>query len=225
MSSLPHTLQATAPWQFRAGAASLRMTATEAIPMPAAPCAAEAAVALDLAGDLLDALARAGLAAENAWQWTAQPALAPSGARGLWQAAGVRALLTLPWPALRSLAQAPHLPGLQWQAVPAECLLAQWRFDDDERAALEPGGALLIDTPCRRARARAEPGEPGDLPWQLVARWDNPVSVEALMGWAPGLPPLPATCLLVETAWPDAVLAHGRLMPWGSGQALRIEGC
>lgn len=225
MSSLPQASQAAAPWQYRAGPASLRITAAKALPMPAAPCAAEAAVALDLAGELLDALERAGLARDADWQWTPQTAIAPSGARGVWQAEGVQVLLTLPWAALRALARAPSLPGLQWQPAPAECLLAQWRLTEAERAALEPGGALLIDQPCHRPRARSEPGAPGDLPWQLVARWESPVSVEALLGWDAALPPLPATCLLVETAWPDAVLAQGRLMPWGSGQALRIEGC
>jgi hypothetical protein len=225
MSSLPHAQHAAAPWQFRAGAASLRISAAEVPPTTTPPCAAEAAIVLDAAGELLDALAAAGLAADEAWQWTAQPPLPVSGARGLWQADGVQALLTLPWTALRSLARAPRLPGLQWQAVPAECLLAQWRFSDEERAALEPGGALVLDAPCHRARARSEPGLPGDLPWQLVARWDSPVTVEALMGWGLPLPPPPPECLLVETAWPVAVLARGRLMPWGSGQALRIEAC
>jgi hypothetical protein len=225
MSSLPHASQAAAPWQFRAGAASLRVSTAEVAPSSAPPCAAEAAVALDAAGALLDALAHAGLTADDAWQWTAQPPQPVSGARGLWQADGVQALLTLPWPALRALSHAPLLPGLQWQPVPAECLLAQWHFSDEERGGLEPGGALVIDAPCRRPRARSEPGAPGDLPWQLVARWDAPIAIESLLGWGAPLPPLPAECLLVETAWPDAVLARGRLMPWGSGQALRIEGC
>lgn len=154
-----------------------------------------------------------------------QPTLPASGARALWEHEGAQAQLTLPWAALRALPHAPALPGVQWQAVPAECLLAQWRFTDDERAALEPGGLLLLDAPCQRARARSEPAHAGDLPWQLVARWEEPVPVQALMGWDGTLPPLPAACLLVETAWPDAVLARGRLQPWGSGQALRIEGC
>lgn len=225
MSSLPHSLQEPQAWHFRAGPAILRVTAPGLLASGAAPCAAEAAVVLDLAGDLLDALAATGLTPSADWQWAVQPGLPTSGARALWQGPGAQALLTLPWGLLRACAHSPAVAGLQWQAAPAECLLAQWRFTDDERAALEPGGALLLDAPCQRPRARSEPPQPADLPWQLVARWDTPVPVAALMGWEGELPPLPAECLLVETAWPDAVLARGRLMPWGSGHALRIEGC
>lgn len=225
MSSLLQPLQEPLAWHFRAGPASLCVTAPGVSTGGAAPCAAEAAVVLDLAGELLDALAATGLAPAPDWQWAVQPTLPAGGARALWQGARAQAQLTLPWATLRALAQAPALPGVQWQPVPAECLLAQWRFTDDERAALEPGGLLLLDAPCQRARARSEPAHAGDLPWQLVARWEAPVAVEALMGWAGELPPLPAACLLVETAWPDAVLARGRLLPWGSGQALHIEGC
>ncbi len=228
MSSLPHTQTEPAGWHFRAGSGTLRVSASrEALGSDALmpPCAAEAAVALDLAGELLDALEAHGLAPAAAWQWNSQPGLPASGARALWQGRGAQALLTLPWAALRQLAEAPVLPGLQWLPAPAECLLAQWRFSDEERAAIEPGGLVLLDAPCRRPRARSEPGLPGDLPWQLVARWPAPVRVEALMGWEGGLPPWPAEVLLVETAWPDAVLARGRLLPWGSGEALLIETC
>lgn len=228
MSSLPHTQPDPAGWHFRAGSSLLRVSAArEALGHEglSPPCAAEAAVALDLIGELLDALQAQGLGAAGAWQWQTQPGLPASGARARWQGRGAQAWLTLPWTALRHLAQPPVLPGLQWLPLPAECLLAQWRFSDEERAALEPGGLVLLDTPCRRPRACSEPGLPGDLPWQLVARWPAPVPLEALMGWAGGLPPLPAEVLLVETAWPDAVLARGRLLPWGSGEALLIEAC
>lgn len=226
MSSLPHAPPEPAGWQFRTGNCTLRVSApglgTQGrVP----PCAAEAAVALDLAGELLDALQAQGLAPAAAWQWVAQPGMPAGGARAIWEGPDAQALLTLPWAALRALPAAPVLPGLQWQAASAECLLAQWRFSDAERAALEPGGLVMLDAPCRRPRARSEPGQPGDLPWQLVARWTAPVGVEALMGWESGLPPLPAEVLLVETTWPDAVLARGRLLPWGSGEALLIEAC
>lgn len=228
MSSLLQARPEAACWHFRAGAASLRVAAPDLPAASTPPCAAEAALALDLAGPLLDALQAADLADADAWHWSGppgQPGLAASGARGLWSSAPgqVQAIVTLPWPVLRALPQAPDVPGLQWQAAPAECLLAQWRFREDELAALEPGGLLLLDAPCTRARARSEPALPGDLPWQLVARWPAPVAVEALMGWTGPLPGLPVEALLVETSWPDAVLARGRLLPWGSGQALRIE--
>lgn len=225
MSSLPHSLHEAQAWHFRAGPASLRVMTPDGRVSGAAGCAAEAAVVLDLAGDLLDALAATGLAPAADWHWAVQPGLPAGGARALWQGPGAQAVLTLPWALLRARRDAPVVPGLQWQPAPAECLLAQWRFTDEERAALEPGGALLLDAPCQRPRARSEPPQPADQPWQLVARWEAPVAVEALMGWGGELPPLPAACLLVETAWPDAVLARGRLMPWGSGQALHIEAC
>lgn len=225
MSSVLQALPDAARWHYRAGAAGLQLSAPGMPGGATAPCAAEAAVVLDLAGDLLDALDAAGLVPAAPWHWAPQPALPATGARGQWQGRDVQATLTLPWASLRALSAAPDLPGLQWLAVPAECVLAQWRFTEAELVALEPGGALLLDAPCHRPRPRSEPAAAGDLPWQLVARWDEPVPLPCLMGWAPGLPPLPDAALLVETAWPDAVLARGRLMPWGSGQALRIEGC
>jgi hypothetical protein len=108
--------------------------------------------------------------------------------------------------------------------VPAECVLAQWRFSEAELAALEPSGLVLLEAPLlAQLRARGEPPAADAAPWQLVARWDQPLALETVMGWSGAMPALPAQCLLVDTARPDSVRARGRLLPWGSGQALYVE--
>lgn len=176
---------------------------------------------LDLAGELLDALSAAGLAADAGWRWVAEPGGA-AGAQAHWRGVDMQARLSLPWTTLRALREAPEVAGLQWQPTPAECLLAQWRLADEEVAALEPGGLLLLDAqapPVLRARGESMVGEP----WQLVARWEPPLPVETVMGWQGARPALPAQCLLVQAARPDAVRARGRLLPWGTGQAFRMD--
>lgn len=224
MSSIPQAFNEAAGWHFQAGAAglSLRVGAQRSGSLP--PCAAEAAVALDQAGELLDALAAAGLATGD-WQWVAAlGGLPPGGARATWQGREAQALLSLPWAALRALDGPPELPGLQWLATPAECLLAHWDFSDEELAALEPGGLVLLDgPPLQQLRARGEPVPADAAPWQLVARWEQPLALEAVMGWGGAVPPLPVSCQLVDAARPEAVRARGRLLPWGSGQALRLD--
>jgi hypothetical protein len=224
MSFIPQALVQASNWYFLCGPARLCISAEDFAPGDLAPCAAEAAVVLDLAGELLDGLAAAGLLTDSRWQWVAQSGgMSASGAQALWQGAEVQARLSLPWTALRALDEAPGLPGLQWQPVLAECLLAQWRLTDDEVAALEPGGLLLLDGVVDgrlRARGEAMAGEP---PWQLVARWDAPLALDAVLGWGAPRPELPVACQLIETARPDVVRARGRLVPWGSGQAFRID--
>lgn len=224
MSSLPQAQGDASPWQFHAGAAALSVQAEGLGSGPLPPCAAEAAIALDLAGELIDALAAAGLAQVD-WQWRGSAAAPPAGgAQARWQGREAQARLSLPWAALRALPSAPDVPGLQWLPVAADCVLAQWRFSEAELAALEPGGLVLLDEPpAPRPRARAEPPPADAAPWQLVARWEQPVALESVMGWGGALPALPAACLLVDTARPDVVRARGRLLPWGSGQALRVE--
>ncbi len=221
MRFIPQALTQGVGWHYRCGPLRMCINADDFSPGELAPCAAEAAVVLDLAGELLDALQVAGLAADTDWQWAAE-ADDSGGAQAHWRGSDVEVRLALPWSVLRALHQAPDVPGLQWQPTLAECVLAQWRLDDEEVAALEPGGLLLLDgaTPPR-LRARGEPLA-GD-PWQLVARWELPLAVETVLDWNPARPPLPAQCLLVEAARPDAVRARGRLLPWGSGQAFRVE--
>lgn len=137
--------------------------------------------------------------------------------------AEVQARLSLPWPAVRALREAPELPGLQWQATPAECVLARWRLGEEELAALEPGGLLLLEEAATgQLRARSE-AVAGERPWQLVSRWEQPLPLETVMGWSDACPALPAQCQLIDAARPDAVRARGRLVPWGSGQAFRVE--
>lgn len=222
MSSLPQASSQTLGWHFLTGAASLSIS-TDFVPRELPPCAAEAAVVLDLAGELLDALAAAGLAPDARWQWVAQGGgLSAAQAQAHWRGTEAQARLTLPWSALRALVEAPDVPGLQWQATPAECLLAQWRLDDDEVAALEPGGLLLLEAaalPRLRARGEAAQG----APWQLVSRWEQPLPVEVVLGWQETAPLVPVACQLIETAQPDVVRARGRLLPWGSGHAFRVD--
>lgn len=217
-------------------------------------CAAVAALVLAQAASLMQALAAAGLSNAHDWRWDADQdprhAARPSAlARGHWQEAGVQAHLALPVARLRALAAPPPLAGLTWQTVAAECLLAAWQLDEAERRALEPGGLLLLPPPATSAaptasqtaatsaaaapaqlRARGEApaasAGQGALHCELVARWDAPLPLPVVLGWAGWVPPAPARpapCQLIDAAHPDTVLARGRLLPWGSGQAFRIE--
>jgi hypothetical protein len=223
MSSVPRALTQALTWHFQSGTTRLCVVADDFRLADLAPCAAEAAVVLDMAGELLDALDTAGLATAEPWQWVAQVGAAPGGAQASWRGVEAEARLTVPWAVLRASADAPDVPGLQWHPAPAECVLAQWRLGDDERAALEPGGLLLLDGAAgERLRARGE--TVGDeQPLQLVARWEQPLSLDVVLGWTTTRPAPPAACQLIETARPDTVLARGRLVPWGTGQAFRIE--
>jgi hypothetical protein len=236
VSSMPQAVGEMSSWHFLAGPASLCVHAEGFAPGLLPPCAAEAAVVLDLAGELLDALAAVGLA-QAPWQWVAQLGGMPAGgAQASWQGREAQARLCVPWSALRGLAEAPDVPGLQWLPTPAECVLAGWRLSEDELAALEPGGLVLLDdatAPSLRARGEVHAARAGDVaetaegfdlrPWQLVARWEQPQPLEVVMGWRGTVPALPAPCQLIDVARPDAPLARGRLVPWGSGQAFRID--
>lgn len=225
MSSLPQAFAHAARWQFGAGLYRLAVRADGFEAAEQLPCAAEAAVVLDLAGELLDALAAAGLAAEARWQWLEVEGDEPSGlAQARWQGLVAEARLALPWAALRALPTAPEVPGLLWEPVAAECVLAQWWLGDDDVAALEPGGLLLLEAPvAKRLRARTESVAAAEPPWQLVARWEQPLALETVLGWHGTVPAVPAICQLIHTAQPDVVRARGRLLPWGSGEALRID--
>ena len=224
MSSIPRALTQALTWHFQSGGIRLCVVADDFRLGDLAPCAAEAAVVLDLAGELLDALATAGLAVDQPWQWVAQVGGAQAGgAQASWRGVEAEARLTVPWPLLRAMGDAPDVPGLQWHPALAECVLAQWRLADDERAALEPGGLLLLDGAAgEQLRARGEAA--GDAqPWQLVARWEQPLALDVVLGWSTVRPSPPVACQLVESARPDAVLARGRLVPWGTGQAFLVE--
>lgn len=224
MSFFPQPVNEALTWHYLCGQARLSLSADDFELGELTPCAAEAAVVLDLAGELLDSLAAAGLVADADWQWTASSGgSSGAGAQASWRGAEVQLRLSLPWAVLRAHGEAPDVPGLQWLPTPAECLLAQWRLSAEEQQALEPGGLLLIEAgelPRLRARGEATPGE---KPWQLVARWDQPVALEAVMGWNDRAPAAPAHCQLIDATRPELTRAHGRLVPWGTGQALRID--
>ncbi|MGQ3055262.1 MAG: hypothetical protein ACT6S0_26020 [Roseateles sp.] len=224
MTSIPQASTQALTWHYLAGPVRLCISAGDFTPGGLPPCAAEAAVVLDLAGELLDSLAAAGLLGDAPWQWVAVTGgMLAGGAQASWRGAGAEARLSLPWAALRALAAAPEVPGLQWQATPAECLLAQWHLGDEELAALEPGALVLLEEPAlTRWRARGEPVA-AEKPWQLVARWEQPLALDIVMGWRQPGPAVPVQCQLIDAARPDTVRARGRLVPWGDGQALRID--
>lgn len=211
-------------WHYQAGPLHLSVDAcgdTRELP----PCAAEAAVVLDGVGELLDALRLAGLTPHDDWQWLADGTSSPArGAQAQWCSGDLTATLALPWSALRALPEPPHVPGLSWQDAAAEWLWAQWRLNADEVAMLEVSGLLLLE-PSTTPRLRAQGEDPpmGDLPHQLVARWERPLPLSTLLGWDAPPPPTPAECLLFDATRPEAVLARGRLIPWGSGQAFLVE--
>ncbi|KQV50804.1 hypothetical protein ASC95_15785 [Pelomonas sp. Root1217] len=223
MSFIPQALTQASTWHYLCGQARLCISADDFETGDLVSCAAEAAVVLDLAGELLDALAAAGLVSAADWQWVAQSgAISVSGAQASWRGAEVQAQLSLPWATLRALGKAPEVPGLQWHATPAECVLAHWRLAEEELAALEPGGLLLLEAPATcQPRARAEAA--GEPPWQLVARWEQPLPLEVVMGWSDALPAVPMHCQLIDASRPEVTRARGRLIPWGTGQALRID--
>jgi len=225
MSSIPRASPQAQTWHYLAGWARLCISAGDVAPGDLPPCAAEAAVVLDLAGELLDALAAAGVLTDAPWQWVAATgSLLGSGAQASWRGAEVQVRLSLPWAALRALPAAPDVPGLQWHDTLAESLLAQWRLSDQDVAALEPGGLVLLeDTALPHLRARGEAAGVAEQPWQLVARWEQPLPLDVVMGWAGPGPALPVQCQLVEASRPDGVRAHGRLVPWGTGKAFRID--
>jgi hypothetical protein len=132
--------------------------------------AADAAVLLDTCAPLLDAL-DGWLDFALAWRWCAQGpnvgATAPH-ARAHWNAEAPTFdpgqgqpshRIELPWALLRGLAPPPATLAaqLRWAMAPAVLVLAQMRLDDDELAALEPGGALLLPasmTPGWQGRLR-----------------------------------------------------------------------
>lgn len=225
MSSIPQAFARATTWQFTGGPARLAIRADDFAPGDLPPCAAEAAVVLDLAGELLDALAAAGLVVDAPWQWLDSDRGEPPGvARARWHGLAAEARLALPWAALRALPAAPDVPGLLWEPALAECVLAHWSLGDDDLAALEPGGLLLLEAPAaQRLRARAEAAGADELPWQLVARWEQPLALETVLGWGAPAPVAPVACQLIQAAQPDVVRARGRLLPWGSGQAFLIE--
>jgi hypothetical protein len=117
--------------------------------------AADAAVALESCGALLDAL-DGWFGFAPAWRWCAPGT--PSGgvpphARAQWHpepagAPGAVCRIDLPWSLLRQLdaPPAPLAAQLHWSAAPATLVLAQMQLDDVELELMEPGGAVLL--PC-----------------------------------------------------------------------------
>ena len=152
--------------------------------------AADAAVLLETCAPLLDAL-DAWIDFSLAWRWCPQGA--PVGpvkphARAQWSAQA-RPLddgqghpscrIDLSWALLRGLAAPPETLAtqLRWTVTPGVLVLTQMRLDDDELAALEPGGAVLLPASMApgwqgRLRASDEPATAlAGLPVALPTPW------------------------------------------------------
>ena len=160
--------------------------------------AADAAVLLETCAPLLDAL-DAWLDFSLVWRWSQPGAtadtLAPQ-ARAQWSREARQpddghgqpsCRIDLPWALLRGLA-APAEPlaaQLRWTLTPGVLVLTQMRLDDDELAALEPGGAVLLPASMAagwqgRLRSSNEPAAPlAGLPVALPTPWTpEPITVE-----------------------------------------------
>jgi hypothetical protein len=204
---------ATAVGAYDAFVAEGRLTlALETVSDQPPGCAAEAALRLALAEPLLAAIeAWCGQGSHSAeapeWQWRTGPAETPGhGATLRWAGVGVGARLTLPWALLRRLPPPlSHrvLQQAQWSPVAAELVLAALVPTDEERAALEPGGAVLLPASFEpdwlaRLRAADEDGPGGS--WVL-----DPVAGVA------------ATCAASE----DSATVHAGAQPPGVVWELR----
>lgn len=204
--------------------------------------AAEAAVRLAQAEPLLAGLelwlAQAPRpAAPPEWVWCATPVAPPSGAAlARWAGVGVGARLALPWALLRRLPAPPPALGLQWSPVAAEQVLATLELSAADRAALEPGGALLLpgsfaSGAAAGLRAADEPAPdagPGGEHWEVRRAVSAPLSPEHLLGWRQDepLPPngdAPLTLWRLVAGEPPAPWARGRCVPWGEGHALLLD--
>lgn len=186
--------------------------------------AAEAALLLHELEPLLSALDAWLLGsplAEPDWRWCATcPPTAPQALAG-WAAAaeiGLHVTLGLPWTLLRRLPPPPPALALQWQAADAVAVLAQPTLAAPDLAALEPGGALLLQPSFEarwlgRLRAATESAHVG-----VPVHWVAPGQPQPLPGAAgeamPGgpLPALEVRCLS-RLPLPAEVLAGWATLP------------
>lgn len=223
----PHARPQASHWHFCSEGGEVELLLSDTEPGAGASCAAEAVLRLAAAAPLLQALEAAGLADGKTWHWLPEAPARPLGqaeASGL-LATGVQAPLQarlhLPWARLRALPEALTLPGLAWHAARGEQLLGRWALSAQERAALEPGALLLLDPGFRRElRACVEAPTQAEA-CQLVARWAQPLALEQLLGWQAAEAGPADECLLLDEA--RQCIARGRLLPFGLGEALRIE--
>lgn len=222
---------ATAVGGYEAFVADGRLTlALETVSGQPPGCAAEAALRLALAEPLLAALeAWCGLGASGGaapdWQWRTEPAEPPvRGATLRWAGAGVGARLTLPWALLRRLPPPPLQSALQagsWSPVAAHLVLAVLVPVAEERAALEPGGAVLLPAsfePDWLARLRAADEDTPGGTWVVLdpvagvaatcAAGEDPTRL-----LADARPPDDAVCWELRCSLPEPV-APDLLLGW-----------
>jgi len=159
--------------------------------------AADAAVLLETCAPLLDAL-DGWIDFALAWRWCPPD---PKGgatvphARAQWSAEArtpdsqgqPSCRIDLPWALLRGMAAPPEplAAQLRWVMTPAVLVLTQMRLDDDDLAALEPGGVVLVPASMTvgwqgRLRPSDEAAVPlAGLPVALPTPWTpEPITVE-----------------------------------------------
>ena len=234
-------------------------------PQGPATHACGAALALQRASQLLDALDDwLGDAAPD-WRWQphAPTQRGPTMLRLPWRDSCHQ--LIAPWRWLRAWPPPPAALAarLQWPAIDAVLAIAQLALQADELQQLEPGGAVLLPASMRPGwtgqwRTRAEPETAGlavaldDLTQPRVLPGTPPpneatpgggracevrlhqvhaVRADHLAGWRADslqdvLSPDLAASLWQHAAArePARCLAHGRLLPWGDGWALLVDG-
>jgi hypothetical protein len=147
--------------------------------------AADAAVLLEACAPLLDAL-EAWIDFAPAWRWCPQgpSAGAAPQARAQWQPPGEPSgtsgcRIDLPWALLRSLSPPAEALAAQlhWSVTPAVLVLTHMALSDEDIAALEPGGAVLLPASMEpewqgRLRACDELASPvAGLPVALPRPW------------------------------------------------------
>lgn len=217
---------------------------------PAVGNAAQAAVALHALGDWLERL-EDWLAPEQGLDWwpidDAVHALRQVEVDWISAAVNAEALrVSLPWPALRELAEPPDALNLQWPELPAELLLARQPLPPEAPDQIEPGAVLLLEpsfepawiVSLRRSGADdgSDPGRwlvcDGRLAWPVPAvpprreltrprlevrmRLPTPVPIPLLTGWHARDTAFPADA----PATLHLLTADGRDTPLAEGQLL-----
>lgn len=188
--------------------------------------AAAAAVALQQAGAVLDALDE-WAALDIDWRWTTVPQAADAGSHVVlrWpadEAAPLSAHLVLPWALLRRL-PAPTgtlADAACWEPAQATVVLARLALGGDEFDALERGGAVVLPGSMRAdwrglLRAAGEPADAGAPLLLAPPQAPQVVPREPTVGALPGEPGAVA-CEVRLDATPRVAIE--RLAGWAPGE-------
>jgi len=187
--------------------------------------AAAAAVVLQQAGALLDALDDWS-ALELDWRWTPVPQAADAGSHVVarWPAddeAAVAAHLVLPWALVRHMPPPVGLlrDGVRWEPTQAIVVVARLALGADDVAALEAGGAVVLPESMHAdwrgvLRARGEPLDSG-TPLALAVPHAPQVVARDHGGRAPAGEPGTIACEVRLDRTP--MVAIHRLAGWSTG--------